>query len=507
MTSIKYCFPRVGITYSLLFLFGSFDPLVKYTIYFQDKRKGTLKEACIETTTSSLITCTVPDFEPNTLVHIILYGNKKKCATLENGYTYITWHGSERTNEYFEYYLKQKDLALNDKSSLEDQIILEKKRLAEEFKSHQYYILAKSLDNGTLVPEQNSACFQWYERAAIMGQVDAQYCVGECYELGKGVKRNSERAFYWYRKAALAGYPVAQCTVGCCYYEGIGVPMNRIEAIKWYTLAALQQCAEAQHNIGLCYLQGHGVEKNATLAAQWFLQAAKGGFARAKYNLGVCYYEGIGVRRNVGLAIYWFEEASKQEEQDTIKKQPQKIPLLPCTSPCIQDCRDLYSCTTFSNTTATATATNTISANTNATTAFSNTTVAASQIKPSTLQQDTLLYKKQESIWSDASKQTLSSNTFKLLRTNDDSDDDEIITSLQAILPPPLPKENQFTLEMKKKSSNENSIAYNQSKNTRISSMMQSSTTARASHLQESKKPNSTFKLVFTEKSVIKIKQ
>ena len=38
----------------------------------------------------------------------------------------------------------------------------------------------------------------------------AQYCLGLCYEKGKGVPQSNEEAVKWYRKAAEQGYENAK---------------------------------------------------------------------------------------------------------------------------------------------------------------------------------------------------------------------------------------------------------------------------------------------------------
>ena len=49
-----------------------------------------------------------------------------------------------------------------------------------------------------------------YERLAGQGNVDAQGCLGDMYEMGQGVEQDCKKAAYWYRKAAKRGYRHAQ---------------------------------------------------------------------------------------------------------------------------------------------------------------------------------------------------------------------------------------------------------------------------------------------------------
>lgn len=63
------------------------------------------------------------------------------------------------------------------------------------------------------------------------------------------------------RKMAEAGNVKAQFHLGNCYYIGKGVAQNYTEAVKWYTKAAQQGHSDAQNNLGICYLEGLGVTK------------------------------------------------------------------------------------------------------------------------------------------------------------------------------------------------------------------------------------------------------
>jgi hypothetical protein len=46
---------------------------------------------------------------------------------------------------------------------------------------------------------------KWYEKAAKMNHVNAQFSLGTLYENGEGVARNIEKAYYWYSLAEMQG--------------------------------------------------------------------------------------------------------------------------------------------------------------------------------------------------------------------------------------------------------------------------------------------------------------
>lgn len=81
----------------------------------------------------------------------------------------------------------------------------------------------------------------WAEKAAEKGLALGQYVVGDCYMYGTGGQTKNEAVgVEWYRKAALQGDCEAQYYLGRAYEDGMGVAVDRTEARKWYGRAADQ---------------------------------------------------------------------------------------------------------------------------------------------------------------------------------------------------------------------------------------------------------------------------
>ncbi|MBR5893847.1 MAG: sel1 repeat family protein, partial [Bacteroidaceae bacterium] len=72
----------------------------------------------------------------------------------------------------------------------------------------------------------------------------AQCNLGYCYGTGSGVEKDPTEAVKWYRKAAEQGQVNAQYNLGLCYE--IGVAKDLAEAVKWYRKAAEQGHADAK---------------------------------------------------------------------------------------------------------------------------------------------------------------------------------------------------------------------------------------------------------------------
>ena len=87
---------------------------------------------------------------------------------------------------------------------------------------------------------QNPSHLQTLQQAAVQGDINAQFFLGESYKQGYEVQQDYAQAAYWYRQAANQGLPKAQNNLGLLYEHGQGVPQDYTEAARWYRLAAAQ---------------------------------------------------------------------------------------------------------------------------------------------------------------------------------------------------------------------------------------------------------------------------
>ena len=65
--------------------------------------------------------------------------------------------------------------------------------------------------------------FYWHQKAAENGNKVAQYNLGHCYKIRKGIEKNEAKAFEWYKKSAEQEYSAAQYQLGFLYKNGIGI--------------------------------------------------------------------------------------------------------------------------------------------------------------------------------------------------------------------------------------------------------------------------------------------
>ena len=77
----------------------------------------------------------------------------------------------------------------------------------------------------------------YYQKAAKLGNTDAQYRLAQFYEDGYYVKKSNKRAFNWYLRAANGGHPEAAEKVAHMYEKGKGTKRNDQKAAAWYRVA------------------------------------------------------------------------------------------------------------------------------------------------------------------------------------------------------------------------------------------------------------------------------
>ncbi len=157
--------------------------------------------------------------------------------------------------------------------------------------------------------------FEEYLQRANMGDAEAQYCLGLCYEEGNGVESDYVKAGYWYKKAAEKGNIKAQTAIGSLYEDGKGVEKNYAEAIYWYKKAAEQGDVKVQIYLGILYYMGKSIDKDYSQAAFWFKKAAEQGDALAQRQIGIMYMNGEGVKNDYAQAAFWFKKAAEQGDK------------------------------------------------------------------------------------------------------------------------------------------------------------------------------------------------
>ena len=154
---------------------------------------------------------------------------------------------------------------------------------------------------------------QWYEKAAVQGNAQAQAALGLLYHYGIGAEKDAAKADEWLKKAAAQNNTVAQITLALLAKERL----DR-NGQQWLEPAVAQGDADAMAYLGEFYNAGfvdvqHEKEPFAQMAKELLKKAAtqEKPSAYAMYRLASFYrYE----EKNEAKALEWYEKASKAGE-------------------------------------------------------------------------------------------------------------------------------------------------------------------------------------------------
>lgn len=172
------------------------------------------------------------------------------------------------------------------------------------------YRLGQMLHTGTGTGKDDIAAAYYWECAAKLGNVNAQYALGKlCLENGTG---NPEQAVAWITKAAESGNAAAQYALGKVYRDGIHVPRDMEKAVELFTQSAEQDNEYAAYQLGRLYLAGEDVPKDVDIAIRWLMEAADQNNQYAQYLLGKLYLCGQDVPRDREKAILFLQASAAQ---------------------------------------------------------------------------------------------------------------------------------------------------------------------------------------------------
>ena len=123
---------------------------------------------------------------------------------------------------------------------------------------------------GLGVPRSPRQAAQWFEQAALQGEVGGQYLLAQAYQRGDGVPASPEKALEWFRRLAERGYAPAQYQVALAYAAGQGVARDEAQALGWFERAAMGGYHDAAKRLAQAYRQGElGLAKDPQQAEFW----------------------------------------------------------------------------------------------------------------------------------------------------------------------------------------------------------------------------------------------
>ncbi len=166
--------------------------------------------------------------------------------------------------------------------------------------------LLYDLGRGVIVNAETAK--HWYGLAADAGNADAIYNLAALYYR----KGDFNKAFELFERAAGVGDVEAQTIVASMYQQGQGADFDMQKAVQWYEQAAEHGYAPAQFNLANLYRKGDGLEQQDKTAFSWYLKASRQGFAPAQNSLAYMYAQGRGVATDREKAFAWLQKAADQ---------------------------------------------------------------------------------------------------------------------------------------------------------------------------------------------------
>lgn len=178
--------------------------------------------------------------------------------------------------------------------------------------------IARLYDTGEGVTQDNQHAFQLYQKAADLGNLDAENQLAWAYYVGHCVPKNHVKAFIKWLALAKNGHINAQRLVGiCCYFSGEGTSQNFEQAFYWTQRAAESNDVEAIANLGLLYMLGFGTPVDFVQAQHWLKKAIAQGYVQASVNLGsVLVMENDLDIENIHRAIELWKHAIDTDQQE-----------------------------------------------------------------------------------------------------------------------------------------------------------------------------------------------
>lgn len=154
--------------------------------------------------------------------------------------------------------------------------------------------------------------FDFQKKMADKGNTEAQFKVGEMYEMGRGVRKNMAVAIEWFNKASAKGHVEAGYKL--LYLD---IQKNNLTAEnkgEFENLKSKGKSGEgyAQYMLGLMYQNGVGLKKSESKAMEWYKKAALQGITAAEQG-----FESIETAKRK-------RAASNEKKQAAAKKKEQK---------------------------------------------------------------------------------------------------------------------------------------------------------------------------------------
>ena len=175
-----------------------------------------------------------------------------------------------------------------------------------------------------LVKEDYEQAYYWFLEAALGGDKNCLYNMGNLYYKGQYVDQDKEKAYRYFREAY-------QCGVwDACFYMGYYAECGLFEdqdyekAAKYYSEGVSHGCGPSALNLGRLYSTGQGVPVDLEKGHQYALMAYEDDVPEACQNLAVDYENGYGTEQDLAKAIALYREGAEKGDE-TCRKALERL--------------------------------------------------------------------------------------------------------------------------------------------------------------------------------------
>ncbi|XP_053505975.1 death ligand signal enhancer [Ictalurus furcatus] len=170
----------------------------------------------------------------------------------------------------------------------------------------------------------HKAAFECFRASAQQNYTKAQFNVGVCYEMGRGVGKDLSKALQYYKCAALAGHTQAQYRCAKLLLNSRGqLSIMDAHTATATAMSLLQNAAAAGHTEAQLYLGvlfSQDPDADGGKSVHYFRMAAESGDSTGLLFLGQCYERGFGVPRCYVTAVCYYEKAAAKGNQQAKNK-------------------------------------------------------------------------------------------------------------------------------------------------------------------------------------------
>jgi SEL1 protein len=201
------------------------------------------------------------------------------------------------------------ELSLKFYRRVADKVALDIKE--KTIKLYEQVRIADKMEKIKLGESHDDEIIQYYLYQADLGDVSSQVIIGRLFYYGShGVDVNYEKAFEYFQKAAQLGNTQAKAFLGEMYLWGHGVLQDNKTALKFFEESVMENDPTGLNNLGLMYLHGIEVKQDLNRAYELFTSSEKQGHPQAQLNLGLMHYNGFGTSKNIPRALNLLQKSA-----------------------------------------------------------------------------------------------------------------------------------------------------------------------------------------------------